>query len=276
MKLQLSRPLVFLDLETTGTNVREDRIIEISMLKELPPAIGSKKAVLYYSLVNPNIPIPEAASKVHGYTNEALKGELTFNLIGQEVHEFITGCDIGGFNSNSFDVPLLYNELKRAGINWNWKGSNFVDVGNIFKIKESRTLSAAYLFYCEEKLDKAHSAEADVVATEKVLLQQLKKYEADEDLKNIKTVADLALFSNYGKEIVDITGVFIRNEKGEIVFNIGKHKGELAKDNHSYLYWMIGKNSTFDEEVKEICKRLLFHKGNHNPILQKARENKIK
>lgn len=276
MKLQLSRPLVFLDLETTGTDARESRILEISMLKELPPAIGSKKAILYECLVNPGVPIPEAATNVHGYTNESLKDELTFPLIAKEVHHFISGCDIGGFNSNSFDVPLLYNELKRAGITWNWKGSNFVDVGNIFKIKESRTLSAAYLFYCDEKLEKAHSAGADVQATEKVLLQQLKRYEADEDLKNIRTVADLALFSNYGKEIVDITGVFTKNEKGDIVFNIGKHKGKLAKDNHAYLYWMIREDSGFDAEVKEICKRLLFHKGNHNPVLQKARENKIK
>lgn len=275
MKLQLSKPLVFLDLETTGTNVREDRIIEISMLKELPPFIGSKKAVLYESLVNPVVPIPEAAAKVHGYTNEQLKDELTFVLIAKEVHDFINGCDIAGFNSNSFDVPLLYNELKRAGITWNWKLSNFVDVGNIFKIKESRTLSAAYLFYCEEKLEKAHSAGADVLATEKVLIKQLQKYEADEDLKNVKTVAELALLSNYGKEIVDITGCFTKNEKGDLIFNFGKNKGQIAKDNHSYLYWMLKDTSGFDEEVKEICKRLLFHKGNHNPVLQKARENKI-
>ena len=215
MKLNLKRPLVFFDLETTGVDTAKDRIVEISMVKVMPDG----EEIVRTRLINPQMHIPEDATAIHGITDEDVKDQPTFAQIAKSLYKFIEGCDFGGFNSNRFDLPMLVEEFLRAGVDVDFKSRKFIDVQNIFHKMEQRTLVAAYKFYCDKDLTDAHSAEADTRATYEVLKAQLDRYA---ELQN--DVTALAEFSARG-ETADYAGRIGFNEKGEEVFNFGKYKG---------------------------------------------------
>lgn len=233
MKLNLKRPLVFFDLETTGVDTAKDRIVEISMVKVMP----NGDEIVRTRLINPQMHIPEEATAVHGITDEDVKEQPTFAQIAKSLSQFIEGCDFGGFNSNRFDLPMLVEEFLRAGVDVDFKSRKFVDVQNIFHKMEQRTLIAAYKFYCDKDLTDAHSAEADTRATYEVLKAQLDRYP---DLEN--DVAALAEFSTR-EASADFAGRIIFNDKGEEVFNFGKYKGfkvsEIFQREPSYYDWMM-------------------------------------
>jgi DNA polymerase-3 subunit epsilon len=233
MALQLKKPLVFLDLETTGVNVGSDRIVEIAMVKVQPN--GNRDSRTYR--INPTIPIPKEASDVHHISNEDVANEPTFAELASAINTFLGGCDLAGYNSNKFDIPLLIEEFARTGVHFDIGTRKLIDVQNIFHKMEQRTLSAAYKFYCDKDLAGAHSAEADATATYEVLLAQLEKYQS---LQN--DVDFLSQFSTVQKN-VDLAGRIVMNEKGEEVFNFGKYKGravrEIFKTDTSYYDWMM-------------------------------------
>lgn len=246
MQLNLTRPLAFFDLETTGTNVASDRIVEIAILKIHPNGLKEE----FYKLVNPEIPIPPASSAVHGITDEKVKYEPTFKELAPVIANFLKGCDLAGYNSNKFDVPILVEEFLRAGIDFDLSNRRLVDVQNIFHQMEQRTLKAAYKFYCGKELINAHSALADINATYEVFLSQLQRYEGVEiEDKNgnkyvpVKNdIKALHEFTNLNKN-VDLAGRIVYNEQGVEVFNFGKHAGkpveEVFKTEPSYYDWMM-------------------------------------
>lgn len=244
MKLNLKRPLVFFDLETTGVDTAKDRIVEISMVKVMPDG----EEIVRTRLINPQMHIPEDATAVHGITDEDVKDQPTFAQIAKSLSQFIEGCDFGGFNSNRFDLPMLVEEFLRAGVDVDFKNRKFIDVQNIFHKMEQRTLVAAYKFYCDKDLTDAHSAEADTRATYEVLKAQLDRYS---ELQN--DVAALAEFSSRG-ETVDYAGRIVYNDKGEEVFNFGKYKGvkvcEVFQREPSYYGWMM--NGDFPLYTKKV------------------------
>ncbi|MBE6189707.1 MAG: 3'-5' exonuclease [Alistipes sp.] len=233
MKLNLKRPIVFFDLETTGVDTSKDRIVEISMIKVMPD--GSKDVKT--RRVNPEMPIPAEATAVHGITDEDVKNEPTFRQLAKSLAQFIQGCDFGGFNSNRFDLPLLVEEFLRVGVDVDLKRRKFVDVQTIFHKKEQRTLVAAYKFYCDKDLTDAHSAAADTMATYEVLCAQLDRYD---DLEN--DIDFLAEFSEREKA-VDYAGRIVYNEQGVEVFSFGKYRGqsveEVFRREPSYYAWMM-------------------------------------
>ena len=233
MKLNLKRPIVFFDLETTGVDTSKDRIVEISMIKVMPD--GSKDVKT--RRVNPEMPIPAEATAVHGITDEDVKNEPTFRQLAKSLAQFIQGCDFGGFNSNRFDLPLLVEEFLRVGVDVDLKRRKFVDVQNIFHKKEQRTLVAAYKFYCDKDLTDAHSAAADTMATYEVLCAQLDRYD---DLEN--DIDFLAEFSEREKA-VDYAGRIVYNEQGVEVFSFGKYRGqsveEVFRREPSYYAWIM-------------------------------------
>lgn len=245
--IKLERPIVFFDLETTGLDVQNDRIVEIAMIKINPD--GTR--VVKDTLVNPTISIPAGASEVHGIYDDDVKDKPTFKQLSKSIHEFILGCDLGGYNCNIYDIPLIYNEFLRVGIEYDYSSVNFVDVGNIFKINEPRSLSAAMKFYCKKEMEDAHSAIADTEATVSVFIAQIKKYK---DMP--KSIDELSLFSNYDKKILDISGKFTTDSDGEIILNFGKHKGELAKNCLSFLEWMVYK-ANFSPDTTKIALQIL-------------------
>ena len=244
MKLNLKRPLVFFDLETTGVDTAKDRIVEISMVKVMP----NGDEIVRTRLINPQMHIPEDATAVHGITDEDVKDQPTFAQIAKSLSQFIEGCDFGGFNSNRFDLPMLVEEFLRAGVDVDFKNRKFIDVQNIFHKMEQRTLVAAYKFYCNKDLTDAHSAEADTRATYEVLKAQLDRYS---ELQN--DVTALAEFSSRG-ETVDYAGRIVYNDKGEEVFNFGKYKGvkvsEVFQREPSYYDWMM--NGDFPLYTKKV------------------------
>ncbi len=232
MKLNLTRPIIFFDLETTGVNTAKDRIVELSMVKIAPDGEKTIKT----RRINPQMPIPESSTAIHGITDEDVKDCPTFTQIAKSLEQFIAGCDFGGFNSNRFDLPVLAEEFLRAGVDVDFKRRKFIDVQNIFHKLEQRTLVAAYKLYCGKDLEGAHSAEADTMATYEVLLAQIEKYD---ELEN--SIPFLAEFSTRA-ETVDYAGYIVYNEKREEVFGFGKHKGKLVsevfKREPSYYSWM--------------------------------------
>lgn len=234
MELKLNRPLCFFDLETTGIDVSKDRIVEISIFKVFPNGTTESKTWL----VNPTIPIPAQASAVHGITNEKVANEPTFNELASQVHNMIKDSDLGGFNSDRFDIPLLAEELLRAGVDFDMKNRVSIDVQTIFHKKEERTLSAAYKFYCNASLENAHSAEADTIATYEVLKAQLDRYE---DLVN-----DAKWLSEFTtrKKSVDFAGFIALNNEGKEIFTFGKNKGQLVEEvlekEPGYYGWIQG------------------------------------
>jgi len=230
--LQLKKPLAFIDLETTGVNLGTDRIVEIAIVKILPDGNKSTKR----RLINPEIPIPQASSDIHGITDEMVKDAPTFKQVAQELKQMLDGCDIAGYNSNRFDLPLLVEEFIRVGVDFDMKGRRMLDVQKIYHQMEPRTLSAAYKFYCNKNLDGAHSAEVDASATAEILDAQIQKYpELGNSIESIlKSVGD--------EEIVDFARRF-GLEKGIEVFNFGKHKGrpvaDVLKSEPQYYDWMM-------------------------------------
>lgn len=254
MNLNLTRPICFFDLETTGINVAKDRIVEISILKVFPNGKEDKKTWL----VNPTIPIPAETTAVHGITDADVADKPTFNELAKEIHNLIKDSDLGGFNSNRFDIPLLAEELLRADIDFDMKNKNAVDVQTIFHKMEQRTLSAAYKFYCEKNLEDAHSAEADTIATYEVLKAQLARYD---DLEN--DMKSLAEFSER-KKTVDFAGFIAYDKSGEEVFNFGKHKGKKVEDvldaEPGYFSWL--QNADFPLYTKKVLTAIKLRKLN--------------
>lgn len=246
--LKLRKPLAFFDLETTGTDAVNDRIVEIAIIKVAPD--GSRQS--YVSLVNPEIPIPIAASEVHGIYDQDVAQAPVFKNIAPQLLDFLSDCDLAGYNSNKFDLPVLTEEFYRAGIDVDFKKRKLVDVQQIFFKKEARTLSAAYAFYCNKTLDNAHSAEADVLATIEVLDAQLGKYD---DL--VPEVEELHQFTG-GEEMVDFARRLVRDKNGEICFNFGKHKGKTVTsvfiNEPQYLDWIC--NSDFSRDTKKIVTQI--------------------
>jgi DNA polymerase-3 subunit epsilon len=242
--LELERPLVFFDLETTGTNVASDRIIELCAIKLNPD--GSQDEL--YEILDPTIPIPEGATAVHGFTNEMVTGKPTFAEKAELFADFFCNCDLGGYNIKRFDVPMLMEEFARLG-KYPVKVSEakMVDVMGIYHQREKRDLAAAVRFYCDRDHDGAHSAKADVLATIDVLKQQLLRYD---DLKpNASFLHDVL-----DDGTVDLSRRFIRNSNGDIVFNFGKNKGKLAESDPGYLEWMLG--GDFSADTKIAIKRI--------------------
>ncbi len=244
MELKLKKPIVFFDLETTGTNVVTDRIVQISYIKVMPN--GQEIERNYY--VNPGMHIPEEASAVHHIYDADVADKPTFRQLAQTLANDFVGCDFAGFNSNRFDVPLLIEEMLRNGVNIDITKCHFIDVQNIFHKKEQRTLVAAYKFYCNKNLEDAHSADADTRATYEVLKAQLDRYP---DLEN-----DVEFLHNYCKmnRNIDPMGCFAYNDKDVACFNFGKHKGkpivDVLREEPSYYAWMI--NGQFSLSTKKI------------------------
>jgi len=255
MELKLNKPICFFDLETTGVNVASDRIVEISILKVFPN--GNKESHTWR--VNPEMPIPAVVTAIHGITDEMVAGEPTFKVLAPKVYALIKDSDLGGFNSNRFDIPLLAEELLRAEIDLDLKKALSVDVQTIFHKKEKRTLEAAYKFYCDKSLENAHSASADTLATYEVLLSQLERYD---DLEN--DVSSLAIFSSH-KQFADFAGFIGINKEGEEVFNFGKHKGVLVEDvlekEPGYYGWI--QNADFPLYTKKVLTRVKLRKLNN-------------
>lgn len=233
MQLNLNKSICFFDLETTGINITKDRIVEISILKVNPDGSEDKKTWL----VNPEMSIPEVVIAVHGITNEKVANEPTFKELAKEIHSWIKDSDLGGFNSNRFDIPLLAEEMLRAGVDFDMKNRHSVDVQTIYHKMEQRTLSAAFKFYCDKNLDDAHSAEADTMATYEVLKAQLDRYD---DLEN--DTAFLADFSSR-KKLADFAGFIAYNKEGDECFSFGKHKGkkvtEILEKEPGYFGWLL-------------------------------------
>ena len=248
MKLNLKNPIVFFDLETTGTNIVADRIVEISYLKISPNGTEESKTMR----INPEMHIPEQATAVHGITHDDVKNCPTFKAVANDIAGAIKGCDLGGFNSNRFDIPLLAEEFLRAGIDIDLKRHKFVDVQVIFHKMEQRTLSAAYKFYCGKNLEDAHTAAADTAATYEVLKAQLDRYP---ELQN--DIDFLSKFTCFNRN-VDFVGAIVYNDKDEEVFNIGKYKGQRVADvlqrDPGYYGWMM--NADFSQYTKKVLTQI--------------------
>jgi len=261
MKLQLSRPIVFFDVETTGLNIGKDKIIELALLKVNPD--GSEEEKVWR--VNPEIPISKEAESVHGICNADLKDKPVFVEIADEILHFLENSDLAGYNSNKFDLPLLVEEFLRAGIDFDLRDKKCIDVQNIFHKMEPRNLSAAYRFYCQKELTDAHQALADTRATFEVLKGQLDKYEGKthEDAKTGKITPlenNVKMLSDFSREnrTVDFAGHIVFNEKDEEVFNFGKYKGtpvtKVFTIEPPYYDWMM--KADFPLYTKKIITRI--------------------
>jgi DNA polymerase III subunit epsilon len=240
--LQLKKPLAFIDLETTGINLGIDRIVEIAIVKILVDGTKSVKR----KLLNPEIPIPKASSDIHGITDDMVKDAPTFKQVAQELKQMLDGCDLAGYNSNRFDIPLLMEEFLRVQVDFDMKNRKLLDVQQIFHKMEQRTLSAAYKFYCNKNLDGAHGAEADASATYEVLLAQLGRY------PDLGSSVDTILKAIGEDQIVDFARRFVM-ENGVEVFNFGKFKGravaEVLKSEPQYYDWMM--KGDFPQHTKQ-------------------------
>jgi DNA polymerase-3 subunit epsilon len=248
MNLVLQRPLAILDLETTGVNPGTDRIVEIAIVKILP----DESRVVKRKLINPEMPIPKSSSDIHGITDEMVKDAPTFRQVANEIKQFFDNCDLGGYNSNKFDIPVLVEEFLRVGIDFKFESRKLVDVQHIFYKMEPRTLSAAYRYYCGKELVDAHSAEADVMATWEVLDAQLARYpELGNSIESVlKVIGE--------EEIVDFARRMVVQD-GRIVFNFGKHKGrvveEVLRAERSYYDWMM--QGDFPQHTKQKITEIL-------------------
>jgi DNA polymerase-3 subunit epsilon len=256
MTLKLTRPLCFFDLETTGTDISKDRIVEIAIVKRLPDHSQENKVWR----IHPEQPIPAEASAVHGITDAMVANAPTFKEKALEIYTFIKGCDLAGFNSDRFDLPLLVEELLRAEISFDFKKIKTVDVQTIFHKMEERTLSAAYRFYCQKELKDAHSALADTEATHQVLLAQLERYDSLE-----ATVDYLNAFSTRRKT-ADFAGFIVYDKNDDMCFGFGKHKGRkvtevLAKE-PGYFGWVL--NADFPLYTKKLLTEIRLQSLNSN------------
>lgn len=255
MELKLTRPICFFDLETTGTDVAKDRIVEISVLKIYPN--GNKESKTW--LVNPEMPIPAHSSAIHGITDEKVADEPAFSELAREVYNMVKDSDLAGYNSNRFDIPLLAEEMLRAEVDFDMKNRLAVDVQTIFHLKEKRTLEAAYKFYCDKDLANAHSAEADTTATYEVLKSQLDRYgELENDMKFLSEFTTR-------KQTADLAGYLVLNDNGEEVFSFGKHKGKLVEEilekEPGYFGWLL--NADFPLYTKKVLTGIKLRKLNN-------------
>ncbi len=255
MELQLTKPICFFDLETTGTNVAKDRIVEISVLKIFPN--GNKESKTW--LVNPEMEIPQNVVAIHGISNEKVANEPTFKELSKEIYNLIKDSDLGGFNSDRFDIPLLAEEMLRAEIDFDMKNRVSVDVQTIFHKMEKRTLGAAYAFYCNKDLTDAHSAEADTLATYEVLLSQLDRYPELEN--NIKKLSEFST----RRQSLDFAGFIILDEDEDAAFSFGKHKGkkvhEVLDKEPGYFGWIL--NADFPLYTKKVLTQIKLSKFNN-------------
>ncbi len=255
MKLNLTKPICFFDLETTGTNISKDRIVEISILKVFPEGKEESKTWL----VNPEMKIPKEVTAIHGITDEDVKDKPVFRELAKEIYNFMKDSDLGGFNSNRFDIPILAEEMLRADVDFDMKNRVSVDVQTIFHKMEQRTLSAAYKFYCNKNLVDAHSAEADTKATYHVLKAQLEKYDTLEN--NTKFLAE---FSSR-KQFADFAGFISYNKKGEECFSFGKHKNkrviDVMEDEPGYFGWLL--NADFPLYTKKVLTAIKLRNFNN-------------
>jgi DNA polymerase-3 subunit epsilon len=253
--LNLKKPIVFFDLETTGINIANDRIVEIAILKVHPN--GNKESRTW--LVNPEIEIPKEASDIHGITNEKVVTEPTFKELANEVSDLTKNCDLAGFNSNRFDIPLLAEEMLRAGVDFDMRNRVAVDVQVIFHKKEQRTLGAGYKFYCGKDLEKAHSAQADTDATYEILLAQLDKYD---DLEN--DIKSLSEYSTHQKR-ADFAGFLVFDDEEDEIFTFGKYKGkkvtEVLEKDQGYYGWI--QKSDFPLYTKKVLTAIKLRSFNN-------------
>jgi DNA polymerase III subunit epsilon len=255
MKLKLKRPIVFFDLEATGLDTLHDRIVQLSYIKVTPD--GEETEQNY--LVNPGIHIPEATTAIHHISDEMVKDKPTFKEIGRKVANDWKGCDLAGFNSSRFDIPLLMEEMCRNDIDFDIENRCTIDVMNIYHKKERRNLSAAYKFYCNKELEDAHSADADTRATYEVLKAQLDHYD---DLEN-----DVTWLQDYSKQqdVADVVGNFVYNDKKQPVFNFGKHKGkpvqEVFAKEPTYYNWIM--DGQFAQSTKRFVTKIKLQMGLH-------------
>jgi len=261
MKLKLKNPLVFLDLETTGINIASDRIVEIALLKINLDGSEEERVVR----INPEMPIPEKASQIHGITDEDVKDAPVFKEVAKNLARFMEGCDLAGFNSIRFDIPMLAEEFLRADVDIDFKKRKFVDVQAIFHKMEKRTLAAAYKFYCNKELTGAHQAMADTRATYEVLQSQLDLYQEVEfedhnGKKSVPIVNDvekLSEFSSYDRN-VDYLGRIILDDNNVEVFNFGKNKGipveKVLREQPGYYGWVM--NGDFPLYTKKMLTQI--------------------
>ncbi|WP_347158477.1 exonuclease domain-containing protein [Pontibacter chitinilyticus] len=264
MKLHLKRPIVFFDLETTGTDICKDRIVEISMLKVLP----NGEEVLKTRRINPTIPIPLESSMIHKIYADDIKDAPTFKQLAHEVDQFLKGCDLGGYNLLRFDIPLLAEEFLRCDIDFDIENRHIVDACKIFHMMEQRTLTAAYRFYCDKKLENAHSAEADTVATYHILMGQLDRYqqtplELTEGVEVYPIQNDMEVLHKFTvQKTADLSGRIVYNNTGQEVFNFGKYKNvpveEVLQKEPSYYDWMM--KGDFPLYTKKVLTRIRLRK----------------
>ncbi len=247
MKLTLTKPIVVLDTETTGVDVTKDKVVSIACVKINVDGTRERK----YSLVNPQIPIPKGASDVHGILDEHVQSAPTFKQISKALSEWIGDSDLLGFNSDSFDLPLLQEEFDRCDIEFPAQGSKTIDAFSIFRTFEKRDLSAAVRFYCNRVLEGAHNAEADTDATLDVFVAQLEKYPELTD-KSIDEIVSVYKSANS----VDLQGNIIKNDAGEFLWNFGKNKGKLVTSDDSYIKWVLGPSSNFSGAFKKLVTRI--------------------
>jgi DNA polymerase III subunit epsilon len=275
MELKIKRPIAFFDIESTGTNVVKDRIVEICFYKVKPDGTAETKL----RRINPGIPIPPEVTAIHGIKDEDVAHEPTFKAIARSLFDYLKDCDLAGYNSNKFDIPMLIEEFLRCDIDFSLKNRNLIDVQNIFHKMEPRTLKAAYKFYCGKELIDAHSAEADTIATYEILLSQIQRYENTEyedheGRKSIPVINDAeALFKfSYNQRNADLVGHIVYNGKGKETFNFGKYKGKTVEEVFSkepqYYDWIM--NADFPLSTKNIVREIRF-KGfeNSNMIIKK-------
>lgn len=255
MRLQLTQPICFIDLETTGINVSLDKIVEIAIVKIIPDGTKQVKR----KLVNPEMPIPKVASDIHGISDAMVKEAPTFKQIANEIKQFIELSDLAGYNSNRFDIPMLNEEFLRAGISVDIENRKLLDVQKVYHMMEQRTLSAAYKFYCHKNLEDAHSAEADASATWEILEAQLEKYP-----QMGSTVETVVKFTGED-QIIDFARRFVF-ENGVEVFNFGKHKGkpviQVLKEEPQYYDWMMKGDFALHTKQKltEILNKTILNK----------------
>ena len=255
MELNLKNPIVFFDLETTGTNTVHDRIVELSLLKVFPNGKEEQKT----KLINPEMPIPPDSTAIHGITDEDVKDAPTFKQVARSLADQIEGCDLAGFNSSRFDIPLLAEEFLRAGVDVDFSKRKMIDVQIIFHKREQRTLEAAYKFYCGKSLVDAHSAAADTLATYEVLKGQLEMY--PDLLNDVEALAEE--YSSFNDN-VDLAGRIIRDENGVELFNFGKHKGkpvaEVLKREPSFYSWIM--DADFPLNTKQVLTKIRLREMN--------------
>lgn len=248
--------MCFFDLETTGTMITQDRIIEIAVIKLFPNGDLQRKA----DVVNPTVPIAPESTAIHGISNEDVKDKPTFKEVAKDYARFFEGADLSGFNILKFDVPVLVEEFLRAGVEFDYSRKRIIDAQRIYHVMEKRSLAAAYQFYCNKSLENSHTAEADTQATMEVLMAQIARYEnqvATDGLGNqigiIKNDMD-ELNKLTASNLIDLAGRMVRNEKGEAQFNFGKHRNKpvltVLKDEPAYYDWMMNGDFALDTKRK--------------------------